>query len=813
MLAPKNYQSPNAIDAGDDAPPVPSSSNDNHPRRILRGGGRRGQTSASAIHTRSPRSVVRVQERITSDERLFRGTRIKISENSGNSDGPNSSYSSSESSLSGHEIEGFGDDEGNNPSPIRPPHRNKRRTRRSRRYEQYGDEEEATRTVLRMERGGGDDDDEDEEASPHDQLPSPDEARLYAESLLTESFRYNNAHNSNSDSDEENLAATHNRMDDGDDSEQDNVHLLPKSTWRRPSRRQAKDTTTSSHHDKSDSAKYLCTTIGCSVLLLATALAFVILVSMAAAKKGGSSSVDVTDNNSSSSMVTTDSSSSPRFLSTVDWLTTHQISDKTALTTAGTPQFLAAIWMADLDALQEDIPVTVASDEILDTPHNNVDAFLDQNTTDPTSVAAQEKEEGYHHHVMFERFVQRYTLAVLFYSLGGAEWTYNLDFMSSSHECGWFRAEKGNDDLEYAVGVTCNNKLLVKDIFIVNNNLKGSLPSELQFLLHLELISFRHNAVTGSIPSELSHLSSTLAYLDLSKNSLEGTLSQSIGSLKHLKALGLADNTMDGTLPSQLGNLTHLITLDVENNAFSGNVQTTLGSLTNLKYLYLSSNQFGDELDASFLINLEQLEELKMNNNQFKSSSELPTHFFSHSSLTLLDMSDNELQSSFAPTVGTGNSVMNPPLKFLSLKNNQLQNSIPLLIQSLRNLQFLDLSQNSLVGSLPVSLGNMRALTHIHLGTNDFDPGPIPPTLFTISNLRELSLPNTQLTGAIPEWMSMLSQLEYLDLSENTLISTIPDTMWGMPALKTLLLQRNLLESTLPGSFPQSHLGNFCSVL
>lgn len=800
MLAPKNYQSPNAIDAGDDAPPVPSTSKN---RRVLRGGGRRGLAAAYANHTRSPRSVVRVQERIASDERLFRGTRIKISENSSRS---NSSSSSDSSSLSGNEIEGFGDDEGNNPSPILP-HRNKRRTRRSITYEQ-NDGEEATRTALRMERGGGDD---EEEASPHDQLPSPDEARLYAASLLTESFRYNNAQNNSDYSDEENLAVKQNRMDDG---EEDNVHLLPKSTWRRPSRRQPKNAATSSHnHDNEESrrsAKYLCTTIGCSVLLLATALAFVIVVSMAAAKKSGS--VDVNNNKDSNTLVTTDSSSSPRYLSTVDWLTAHQISDQTALTTAGSPQFLAAVWMADVDALQEDIPVTIAVDEdTLPTPHDNVDAFLNT-TTDSTVVTQQNNEEGYHRHVMYERFLQRYVLALLYFSLGGAEWTYDLDFLTASHECGWFRAEKGNDDLEYAVGVTCNSKLLVKDIFIVNNNLKGSVPSELQFLQHLEMLSFRHNAITGSIPSELSHLSSTLAYLDLSKNSLEGTLSQSIGSLKHLKALGLADNAMDGTLPSGLGDLTHLITLDVENNAFSGNVQTSIGSLTNLKYLYLSSNQFGDELDASFLINLEQLEELKMNNNQFKSNSELPTHFFSHSSLTLLDMSDNELQSSFAPTVGPGNAVVNPPLKFLSLKNNQLQSSIPLLIQSLRNLEFLDLSQNSLVGSLPVSLGNMRALTHIHLGENNFEPGPIPPTLFTISNLRELSLPKTQLTGAIPEWMSMLSQLEYLNLSENTLTSTIPDTMWGMQSLKTLLLQSNLLDSQLPGSFPQSHLGKFVAI-
>ena len=541
-------------------------------------------------------------------------------------------------------------------------------------------------------------------------------------------------------------------------------------------------------------------------------MAFIVVVSMAATRKGGNDVNGSNSNNaitsSDNSIVTTETETSPRYLSTVDWLVAHLVSNKTALETAGTPQYRAAVWIADVDTLQEDIPDTFAADQPAnaDTDNHGLDTML--NTTIPTSTT-QQKEEAYHRQVMYERFLQRYILAVLYYSLGGSEWTYDLQFLTGTHECSWFRAEEDANGKEYAVGVTCNSKLLVKDIFIVNNNLNGTIPSELQFLQHLEILSMRHNDITGSIPTELSHLSRTLQYLDLSKNSLGGTLSPSIGHLKQLKVLGLAENGMDGTLPSQLSDLTHLLTLDVSSNGFSGNIQYTIGSLVNLKYLYLSSNQFDDELEASFLINLEQLEELKMNDNQFKSSSELPTHFFSHSSLTLLDMADNELQSSFAPTVGTGTAVMNPPLKFLSLKNNQLQGSLPLLIQSLRNLQYLDLSQNSLVGSIPVSLGNMRALTHIHLGKNDFQPGQIPPTLFTISNLQELSLPKAQLTGGIPEWMSMLSQLEYLDLSENSLSSTIPDTLWGMPALKTLLLQSNLLESTLPGSFPKSKLGKF----
>lgn len=811
----RTFESPNAIDAGD-APPT-------HPGRRVRG--RRGggpNSNTNNIHkkgTRSPRTVA-VRERLVSDERLFRGTRIKI-EGDNDDDNDNNNNDSSGS------ISNFGDDDEEAPSPIllrRMKNRNKKKRRmRTAATTNNGSAEEEYDAYI------SDEDDQELELYDGDEeegLSSASEARKYAASVLTESFRYNNANNI--DSDEE--AATHDNVrllsystKSASSSDNNDNSKSPMNGWRRPSRRKQQQPATAAvlpsvadsvvsgvsatSEEARRSAKYLCTTIGCSILLLVTAIAFVIVVSMAAAKGGGSSSVASTsiDSNVDSAVnnaeISTEDGSSARFLKAVDWLSLHGISDKTALTTPGSPQYQAVVWMSNVDVLQEDVPVTVPSDENTDMHAPAMDAF-NNNTMEP--VTGEQQEAAHYRHVMYERFLQRYILAVLYYSMGGESWTNNLEFLTPSHECGWFRAERGSDNHEYAIGVTCNSKLLVQDIFIVNQNLVGSIPTELQFLQHLELLSLRHNEVSGTIPTELSHLSSTLAYLDLSKNFLTGTVTPSLGSLKHLRALGLASNEFMGSLPADLRHLTQLSTLDLEDNSLNGTVHMILGSMTELQYLYLSSNEFGDVLGDSFLPNLQLLKELSMNSNQFKSNSELPMNLLAHPHLRLLDMSDNLLQASFPPTMSA--SATNIPLTYLDISQNQLRSSVPLMIQSLRNLEFLNLSNNGLEGSIPVSLGNMKSLTHIHLGENNFASGPIPPTLFTISNLKELSLPNTQLTGAIPQWVSIMSQLKYVDFSNNTLTSAIPDSVWGMTALKTLLLSGNLFESTLPDVFPQSQL-------
>jgi hypothetical protein len=80
----------------------------------------------------------------------------------------------------------------------------------------------------------------------------------------------------------------------------------------------------------------------------------------------------------------------------VDYLVEHSISDEEKLNTPGTPQYEAALWIADHDTYQMDIP---------------------------------DKPE--------DRFLERYVLALFYHATGGSRWRYNPNFMTGADVCDW----------------------------------------------------------------------------------------------------------------------------------------------------------------------------------------------------------------------------------------------------------------------------------------------------------------------------------------------------------------------------------------
>ena len=125
------------------------------------------------------------------------------------------------------------------------------------------------------------------------------------------------------------------------------------------------------------------------------------------------------------------------------------------------------------------------------------------------------------------KLIQRYVLAVFYFSTGGPEqWDHSAGFTSNLDECAW------NDVIEMpkyivgelAVGASCDGQLRVNSLFVPNNQLKGSLPTELAHLSHLTLLGLESNELTGPIPN-LENLVDLL-YMNLNANSLTGTISR-----------------------------------------------------------------------------------------------------------------------------------------------------------------------------------------------------------------------------------------------------------------------------------------------
>jgi len=139
----------------------------------------------------------------------------------------------------------------------------------------------------------------------------------------------------------------------------------------------------------------------------------------------------------------------------------------------------------------------------------------------------------------------------LFYkSANGDQWKTKWDF----------------DRGDYCVfdGVTCNSGEVTK-ISLRNNNLSGSISTQIGQLNNLEFIRLDGNSISGTIPTQ-------------------------IGQLIKLTKLRMEDNALTGTIPSEIGNLIEMTSLRLDKNELSGFLPTQISRLTKLTFLNLGNN-------------------------------------------------------------------------------------------------------------------------------------------------------------------------------------------------------------------------------
>ena len=70
--------------------------------------------------------------------------------------------------------------------------------------------------------------------------------------------------------------------------------------------------------------------------------------------------------------------------------------------------------------------------------------------------------------------------------------------------------------------------------------------------------------------------------IKLMNNQLNGTIPTEIGQLTQLVSIFLSNNNLSGTIPSEIGKLTNLIELGLNNNQLDGIIPSEIGQLVNL---------------------------------------------------------------------------------------------------------------------------------------------------------------------------------------------------------------------------------------
>ena len=191
-------------------------------------------------------------------------------------------------------------------------------------------------------------------------------------------------------------------------------------------------------------------------------------------------------------------------------------------------------------------------------------------------------------------------LMALYNATNGDSWANNSNWGMDCNVCNWY-------------GVTCENNR-VTQLRLDDNQLMGSLPTELSNLANLRTLFLSTNQLSGSIPAELGNLAN-LEVLFLFNNQLSGSIPAELGNLSNLQNLYLPFNQLSGSIPIELGNLSNLQYLTLNTNQLSGSIPTELGNLSELQSLSLSENQLSGSIPAS-LGNLANLEFLHLFTNQ-----------------------------------------------------------------------------------------------------------------------------------------------------------------------------------------------------
>ncbi|KAK9862513.1 hypothetical protein WJX84_006776 [Apatococcus fuscideae] len=349
------------------------------------------------------------------------------------------------------------------------------------------------------------------------------------------------------------------------------------------------------------------------------------------------------------------------------------------------------------------------------------------------------------------QLLERESLQVLYASTGGPSWIARQ---------GWSATGSSTNDQHCSwSGVTCCSSEQIAATG--QGNLSCSASGGVVALL------LPRNGLLGSLPDAAFQGLSNLQYVDLSGNSLDGTLPPALAAAPNLILLHLGANNLAGTLPPSLFS-SSITSIQLDNNQLTGSLPS-MADATALAYLSLSHNIMSGTIPRD-LFGCPLLSEFNMDYNQLTGT--IPT-----GNQTSSDWLGNIIESgTFA----------------LRLRGNQLTGSLPLSLSYLA-LEVLDLGVNNLTGEVDVLLANMPYLMSFIVDDNQLQ-GTLPEEFLTVT-LRIFQIQGNNFSGTLPASLGSQRSLTAVQLDENPISGPIPESFIGLEHLTIFTALRGTLQS------------------
>jgi hypothetical protein len=279
------------------------------------------------------------------------------------------------------------------------------------------------------------------------------------------------------------------------------------------------------------------------------------------------------------------------------------------------------------------------------------------------------------------RITQRYALSTLFFQQNVEKkvWRNTSGWLIDVNECKWYGIDCTNIDLGGNIG----DQREVRNITLLEQNISGTIPSELGLLSSMEGFAVGNNYLHGTIPQALDRwVNLTIFYVF--DNELSGSLPSSIGQWTNLKKLSVTFNRLTGSLPSSTRQWTNLESLSLFNNQFTGTIPDFVGKWSNLQVFHIRHNQF---------------------------NGSLPNSIGQWTSLLYTNLTDNPITGTIPASIGNWKL-----MRLLTFRDMRLTGSLPSSIGQLTNMHYFDVSSNLLSGTIPSSVGNWSVTTMTDIG-------------------------------------------------------------------------------------------------
>ena len=365
------------------------------------------------------------------------------------------------------------------------------------------------------------------------------------------------------------------------------------------------------------------------------------------------------------------------------------------------------------------------------------------------TITATSGTSSGHAQVTVVQSSQRMALEAFYRSTGGEEWINQGNWLTDA-------------PLEQWYGVSAHEGRVLR-LTMMENNLNGSIPPEIEHLTSLIRVRLDRNLLSGEIPPEIGNLSN-LYSLDLGQNTLSGSIPPELGRLSRLNYLHLSLNNLNGEIPAELGGLTTLQVLTLSYNDLNGEIPTELGNLGALWAMDLRGNLLRGAIPQSFLgLSLRTFDFTGPGRNLTLCLPGTPDFVAwatraSVSRPRYCNESDlSALKSLYEATGGTNwtNSNGWPAGPALAGWHGITSDTLGRVVA-------LDLQNNGLSGELPAQLGHLSAMTELRIGGNALT-GRLPLSLATVP-LRELRYADTELCTPSDEvfraWLTTIAMHE-----------------------------------------------------